>query len=74
MKIKRQNEIDLICCHNQAQKIITNEIDKSESINIYHHQIQKKRIKQSSIIKLDTPDQGMLLGHQACSQYLEDSV
>ena len=46
------------------------DIDASESSTIYHHQIHKKLIKQSSLLKLDTPD-GMKLGHHECRQYME---
>ena len=49
------------------------DIQQSEKIRIYHHEIHQKLIKKSSILKLET-EQGILQGHEACAQYLENSV
>ena len=49
------------------------EIRESEKIRIYHHEIHKKNIKQSSILKLQTEDE-LLEGHSACANYMEGLV
>ena len=45
----------------------------SERVRIYHHDLHKKHLKRSSILKLDT-EKGLLEGHTQCSQYLEEKV
>ena len=40
---------------------------------IYHHEIHKKHIKKSSILKLLT-ETGIIEGHDACANYLESLV
>ena len=49
------------------------DIQQSEKIRIYHHEIHQKLIKKSSILRLET-EKGILEGHEACAQYLERSV
>ena len=49
------------------------EYQQEEKVRIYHHELHQKRIKRSSILKLDTAD-GILEGHQACASYLEQTV
>ena len=49
------------------------EFQESEPTRIYHHEIHKKFIESSSIVKLET-EQGMLEGHEACASYLEGKV
>ena len=49
------------------------DINESESVRIYHHEIHQKKIKQSSILKLQAED-NILEGHAACSNFLENSV
>ena len=44
-----------------------------EKVRIFHHDLHKKSIKKSSILKLQTLE-GEILGHDACAQYLENSV
>ena len=44
-----------------------------EKVRIFHHDLHKKLIKRSSILKLQTSE-GELLGHDACAKYLEKSV
>ena len=41
------------------------EINSSENVRIYHHELHSKHIKKSSILKLNT-EEGMLEGHDAC--------
>ena len=40
---------------------------------MYHHELHKRSIKKSSILKLET-EGGILEGHPACAEYLERSV
>ena len=49
------------------------DIEQSENIRIYHHAINQNLIKKSSILRLQT-DGGLLEGHRACAEYLEQSV
>ena len=49
------------------------EIDQHESVRIYHHELNKKQIKKSSITKLQVGNQ-ILEGHVQCAQYLEQTV
>ena len=45
----------------------------SEKVRIFHHDLHKKHIKRSSIIKLQT-DSGLLEGHSECAEFLESQV
>ena len=56
-KVKYQSKVDDIQC--------------SEKVRIYHHEIHQKNIKKSAILKLSTPG-GIIEGHNACSNYLQD--
>ena len=58
-KIKLQSRVD--------------EYQESEQTRIYHHEIHKKHIRKSSILKLET-DSGLIEGHKSCSQFLENLV
>ena len=49
------------------------EMDSSEKVRIYHHELHAKHIRRTSILKLKT-DEGILEGHDACVQYLEKAV
>ena len=42
----------------------------NEKTALYHHELLKKVIKKSSILKLQT-ENGLLEGHDACASYLE---
>ena len=46
------------------------DIQSSEKVRIFHHEIHQKNNKRSSILRLKT-DQGLLEGHQECSNYLQ---
>ena len=63
--------------HEESGKVIlqarTDECSSSEKVRIYHHELHRKRILKSNILKLQT-DQGLLEGHQACASYLESKV
>ena len=51
---------------NQSEKILlqsrSKEVSTSEKVRIYHHDLHKKHIRRSSILKLDTKN-GLLDGH-----------
>ena len=47
------------------------EFQSSEKVTIYHHEIHRKLIKKSSILKLETPA-GLIEGHAKCAEYLEN--
>ena len=49
------------------------EFNKSEGVRIYHHELHAKKIKRTSIIKLDTGST-ILTGHRECAEHLEQSV
>ena len=44
-----------------------------EKVRIYHHDLHRKHLKRSSILKLQT-EAGLLEGHEQCSSYLEQQV
>ena len=58
-KIKHQSQAD--------------EYQSEEKVRVYHHEIHRKRVRKSSILKLETSE-GVLEGHRACSSFLEKSV
>ena len=49
------------------------EYQESEKVTIYHHEIHKKQIKKTSILKLETTS-GILEGHSECAEFLENDV
>ena len=49
------------------------EYQHDEKVRIYHHELHRKRIKKTSILKLETVS-GVLEGHQACAAFLESTV
>ena len=61
----------------QSERVImqsrSDEVDTNEKVRIYHHELHKKHIKRSSILKLQT-DEGIKEGHGECASYLEDQV
>ena len=62
------NESNKIKFQSQAS-----EYQQEEKVRIYHHDLHRKRIKKSFILKLETAA-GTLEGHQACADYLEQTV
>jgi hypothetical protein len=46
------------------------EHQSDEKVRVYHHDLHRKRLKKSSILKLET-SAGVLEGHTACAEYLE---
>jgi len=49
------------------------EVETPELVRIYHHELHKKKIKKSTILKLQTKD-GLLEGHSKVAAYLEGLV
>ena len=49
------------------------DIQQSEKVRIFHHEIHQKNIKRSAILMLRTKD-GLLEGHKACSEFLHNNV
>ena len=58
-KVKHQSRVD--------------DVQESEKVRIYHHEIHQKHVKRSAILKLQT-DNELLIGHKACSEYLHHEV
>ena len=51
----------------------TDELNGSENVQIYHHELHKKHIQRSQILTLKT-DEKTYVGHNECTEYLENSV
>ena len=49
------------------------EFQESERSTIYHHEIHKKIIRRTSILKLQT-EHGVIEGHDECASFLEQTV
>ena len=49
------------------------EFQMNEKTTLYHHELLKKVIKKTSILKLQT-ENGLLEGHSHCAKYLEKTV
>ena len=45
------------------------EINETENVRIYHHEIHQKKIKKSAILKLQIDDISIIEGHQACAAH-----
>ena len=58
-KVKHQSRVD--------------DIQQSEKVRIYHHEIHQKHIKRSAILKLKAQNK-LLEGHKACAEYLHKEV
>ena len=58
-KVKHQSRVD--------------EFQIEEKTRIYHHEIHKKHLQKSSILKLMT-ETGIIVGHEACANHLENMV
>ena len=62
---------------NESRKIIlqsrVEDVQQSEKVRIFHHEQHIKHCKRSAILKLQT-DQGVLTGHDECSQFLIKQV
>ena len=49
------------------------EIENAESVRIYHHELHKKHLKRTSILKLDAGD-AIIEGHTEYANFLANSV
>ena len=49
------------------------EYQGNEKSTIYHHELHKRKLKRTSILKLQTKE-GIVEGHEACAAYLEHTV
>ena len=49
------------------------EFQESEKVTIFYHEIHKKIIRKSAILKLQTPG-GIVEGHGPCAAFLENEV
>ena len=62
---------------NESKKVVIqtriDDVQESEKVRIYHHEQHKKSIKKTAILKLQT-ENGLLVGHDACSNYLESQL
>ena len=56
--------------NNECEKVKlqsrSDEINSAENVRIYHHELHKKQVRRTSILKLETPD-CVLVGHEECS-------
>ena len=61
----------------ESEKILlqsrSDEVSMNEKVRIYHHDLHKKHLKRSSILKLQT-EAGLVEGHEECAAYLESQV
>jgi hypothetical protein len=61
----------------ESEKVVlqsrVDDVQQSEKVRIFHHEQHKKHIKRSSILKLDTRE-GILEGHDACSEFLQQEL
>ena len=60
-------------CQKIKLQARSEELNKSESVRIYHHELHKRKIKRTSITKLDTGSQ-ILIGHKEFTNYLEKTI
>ena len=62
---------------NESKKVMmqtrVDDVQQSEKVRIYHHEQHKKHIKKTAILKLQT-ENGLLVGHEACSSFLETQL
>lgn len=49
------------------------EIEENETLNLYHHDLHKKKIQRAAITTLSTPD-GIINGHKKCSEFITKDV
>ena len=60
-------------CEKVKYQSRCDEINSAENVRIYHHELHKKHIRRSSILKLEAENK-TYSGHDECSQYLEQLV
>ena len=61
----------------ESRKVVlqarVDDVQQSEKVRIFHHEQHVKHCKKSAILKLETDD-GVLIGHEACSDFLVRQV
>ena len=61
----------------ESRKVVlqsrVDDVQQSEKIRIFHHEQHVKHCKKSAILKLET-EEGLIVGHEACSDYLVGQV
>ena len=61
----------------ESRKIVlqsrVDDVQQSEKVRIFHHEQHIKHCRKSSILKLDT-EEGVLVGHEACADFLMKQV
>ena len=60
-------------CEKVQHQARVDEFQNNEKSSIYHHELHKKTVKKASILRLQL-DTGMVEGHAACAEILEQSV
>ena len=60
-------------CEKVKDQSRATEFQANEKVTIYHHELHKKLIRKSSILKLETPN-GVIEGHHNCAEFLENEV
>ena len=62
---------------DESRKVIiqsrVDDVQQSEKVRIFHHEQHIKHCEKSAILKLST-DEGVLVGHEACSKFLFSQV
>ena len=49
------------------------EIEENETLNLYHHDLNKKKVHRAAITSLDTPE-GPINSHKKCSDFITKNV
>ena len=60
-------------CEKVKQQSRCDEISSAKNVRIYHHELHKKHLRRTSILKLEA-DGKTFNGHDNCSRYLEQLV
>ena len=60
-------------CEKVKMQARCEEIDSVENVRIYHHELHKRHIVRSSILKLETGE-ATYEGHSECANFLENQV
>ena len=60
-------------CSKIKYQTMADEHQTEEKVRIYHHELHRKSIRKSSILKLETTS-GILEGHKSCAEFLEKTV
>ena len=47
---------------------------EEEHVRIFHHELHKRHIRKSSILKLTPSSEDPIIGHEKCAEFLEQNV